>query len=51
MAGTTFVQNIAAGVAAFGLEAAPVIWSLAQVAYDSSEERDQLFNMLGGNSD
>lgn len=43
-----FVDNIAAGVDALGLENAPVIWQLAHVQWASPQERDQFFAELGG---
>lgn len=43
-----FMDNIAAGVDALGLENSPIIWALAHVQWDSPAERDQFLAEIGG---
>ena len=49
MSDTSFVKNIAAGVDRIGLQNTPLIWALAKMPYPSAEERDALFDEIGGN--
>lgn len=48
MSELSFVNNIAAGVDALGLENSPIIFALARIAWDSIDDRDGVFNYLGG---
>lgn len=45
-----FMDNIAAGVDALGLENSPIIWALANVQWASPAERDQFLAEIGGQS-
>ena len=46
----SFVENIAAGVDALGVTYAPIIYSLAQIQWETPDERDSVLSFLGGNS-
>lgn len=41
-----FVDNIAAGVDALGLENTPIIWQLAKVQWETPQERDQFLEQI-----
>ena len=51
MANGTFVENIAAGVDALGLEMAPVIYSLARIRWDNPQDYQAVLRFLGGGQD
>ena len=46
----SFVENIAAGVDALGVTYAPVIYSLAQIQWETPDDRDAVLAFLGGDS-
>ena len=48
MANGTFIENVAAGVDALGLEMAPIIYSLARIRWDNPQDRDAVLRFLGG---
>jgi hypothetical protein len=45
---TSFVSNVASGVDHLGLTAAPIIFTLAQIDWESPEERDSVYRWMGG---
>lgn len=47
MSETSFVNNIAAGVDALGLRNAPIVYALAQIPWESVEDRDAFFAWAG----
>jgi hypothetical protein len=51
MANGTFVENIAAGVEALGLKNAPIIFSLAKIRWETTDDRDAVLSFLGGDPD
>lgn len=48
MSGLRFVDNIAAGVEALGLENAPLVYAMARVKWESREDRDAMLAWMGG---
>jgi hypothetical protein len=44
---TGFVNNIAAGVSALGVQNAPIIYALAQVNWESAQDRDAVLAWFG----
>jgi len=44
----SFMDNVSAAVPRLGLQNSILIYSLAKATYDSVEERDRLFDELGG---
>jgi hypothetical protein len=47
MANGTFIENVAAGVDALGLEMAPIIYSLARIRWDNPQDLDAVLRFLG----
>ena len=50
MSELSFVNNIAAGVDAIGLENSPIIYALSKVQWESVEDRDAVYQWMGGPS-
>lgn len=48
MIGVRFVDNVASGVEALGLENAPLVYALARVNWESREDRDEVLGWIGG---
>jgi len=43
-----FVENVAAGVDALGLTYSPIVFALAQVQWESPQDRDTVLAFLAG---
>jgi hypothetical protein len=48
VANASFIENVAAGVDTLGVKYAPIIYGLAQVQWESPEDRDAVLSFLAG---